>query len=337
MNYKIRKISDTNIKLLNDFFKVAYPGRHNNLINNWHWYYRLKYNDFEPIILEVNSKIIGMAGLIPSKLKYINEISEAIWFTDFYILEEFRNKGYGSILTKEWMNICPTQITYCNNESLKIFKKFSWQSNDQTYRNIKPINLLKTIPFVKNFNFKLNKNLQSFFLKNKSCKTINPKLIENSHISKLCILENKRILNKHLFSIVHDEDWFKWRLLDSPYKSNIYIFEKNSDIIIGHIFKYNNSKRFNVLYSYINDPDNREIYDSIINWSLENKIDYIWYINNQENIFFKEREMSSIFLKKKINFACWSSDKTIFSNLAKGLSNSQGFDSDIDSTLFQDQ
>ena len=30
-------------------------------------------------------------------------------------------------------------------------------------------------------------------------------------------------------------------------------------------------------------------------------------------------------------------DKTIFSNLVKGLSNSQGFDSDIDSTLFQDQ
>ena len=87
--------------------------------------------------------------------------------------------------------------------------------------------IIKNIVYNKNFNFKLNKNFQSFFLKNKSCKTINPKLIENSHISKLCILENKRILNKHLFSIVHDEDWFKWRLLDSPYKSNIYIFEKN--------------------------------------------------------------------------------------------------------------
>ena len=53
--------------------------------------------------------------------------------------------------------------------------------------------------------------------------------------------------------------------------------------------------------------------------------------------FISGASLKELLEKKKINFACWSSDKTIFSNLAKGLSNSQGFDSDIDSTLFQDQ
>ena len=140
MNYKIRKISEINKASLDAFFKAAYPDRYNNLVNHWRWYYRLDYNNFEPIVIEVNSEIIGMAGLISSKLKYCNKVSDAIWFTDFIILKEFRNKGYGSILTKEWMKICPIQITFCNNESLKVFKKFSWQSNNDTYRNIKPIN-----------------------------------------------------------------------------------------------------------------------------------------------------------------------------------------------------
>ena len=95
MNYKIRKISDINVALLNEFYKAAYPNRYNNLNNHWRWYYRMGYNNFEPIIIEVNSKIIGIAGLISSKLKYCNKVSEAIWFTDFFILKEFRNKGYG--------------------------------------------------------------------------------------------------------------------------------------------------------------------------------------------------------------------------------------------------
>ena len=42
------------------------------------------------------------------------------------------------------------------------------------------------------------------------------------------------------------------------------------------------------------------------------------------------------FFRKKINFACWSDDKNVLSSLKKGLSNSQGCDSDIDSSLFQD-
>ena len=268
MNYKIKKISETKEILLNDFFKSAYPDRYKNLVNHWRWYYRLGYKDFEPIIIEVNSKIIGMAGLIPSKLKYGNKITEAIWFIDFFILKEFRGKGYGSIITKEWMKICPVQITFCNNESLKIFKKFSWEHNKKTYRKVKPTNLLRVIPILKNFNFIFKKKSQSF-------ETITSKQIENNDITKICSLEYEKKLNKDLFSIVHDEEWFKWRLINSPYKKNIYIFKNNSDIIIGNIFRHNHYKRLNILYSHIRDPLTNEMYKSLINWSLDNKIDYI--------------------------------------------------------------
>ena len=86
MNYKIKKISETDELLLFNFFKSAYPNRCNNLIKHWRWYYRLGYNNFEPIVIELNSKIIGMAGLIPSKLNLGNKVTEAIWFIDFFIL-----------------------------------------------------------------------------------------------------------------------------------------------------------------------------------------------------------------------------------------------------------
>ena len=97
------------------------------------------------------------------------------------------------------------------------------------------------------------------------------------------------------------------------------MFENNSDVIIGNIFRYKHYNRLNVLYSYISDPSNNEIYESLINWSIDNKIDYIWYINNQENIFLKETEILSKFFEKKMNFACWSEDKKMLTYLKKGL------------------
>ena len=62
--------------LLYDFFKLAYPHRYTNLIEHWKWFYRLGYNDYEPIVIEVDSRIIGMAGLIPSKLRCNEKILE---------------------------------------------------------------------------------------------------------------------------------------------------------------------------------------------------------------------------------------------------------------------
>jgi len=159
MNYKIKKISEVNTELLNNFYKVTFPFRFKNLTNHWKWYYRIGHTNFEPLILEYDSKIIGMAGLIPVELKFKEKITDAIWFTDFFVLKEFRKKGLGSVLTKEWMNLCPIQITFCNDESLKIFKKFKWKNNDYTYKNIKPLNFFKLIPIVKKFNINLQSKL----------------------------------------------------------------------------------------------------------------------------------------------------------------------------------
>ena len=39
-------------------------------------------------------------------------------------------------------------------------------------------------------------------------------------------------------------------------------------------------------------------------------------------------------LSKTLNFASWSSDKSIFEKLQKGLLDPQGIDSDIDSSLY---
>ena len=159
IRYKIKKISEIDKDQLSNFYKKTYYQRYKNLTSNWRWWYRVGHSEFEPLVLSMDQKIIGQAGLLPVDLKIKEKIVKAIWFIDFVILPEFRNKGFGKILTKEWMKICPNQITFCNNQSLKVFQKFGLKNNLTTKRLIKPINPLKFIPIINSSLYKQYSNL----------------------------------------------------------------------------------------------------------------------------------------------------------------------------------
>ena len=55
------------------------------------------------------------------------------------ILPEFRKTGFGEQIIKEWMKICENQITFCNDLSLKIFKKLDWGESFTISRYVKPL------------------------------------------------------------------------------------------------------------------------------------------------------------------------------------------------------
>ena len=334
LRYKINKISEVETDLLSEFYKKTYQKRHNSLTNNWRWWYRVGYNEFEPIVISVDNKIIGHAGLLPIDLNILEKKISAIWFVDYAILNKFQGKGYGKILTKEWMKICPNQITFCNNLSLRIFKKFGWKNNISTKRSVMPMNVSKILPFIKTL--KLN------FLDSPLRNYIKRKYNQNIFIKPYKISDNYKILNDtfrikkiekniELAEVIRDEKWLHWRLMECPYKKDIYFFEYKNNFAIVHIFFVENIKKLNVLYIYSTDKlQENEIFIQIMNWALNNNIDLVWAVKSKiksENIFPK-------FLNKSINFASWSSDEKIFKVLQKGLSDSQGIDSDVDSNLY---
>lgn len=337
MNYKIKKISEINQDTLNQFFKMAFPSRYQALSKHWKWYYKFSYSNFEPLFLEYNSSIIGMAGLIPEKLSLNGKFEQAIWFTDFYILKKYRKKGFGTILTNEWMKICPVQITYCNENSLKIFIKHGWKHNNKMVRKIDPINIFKFIPILKKIDLISNSSLLKKILQKdvKNNKSINPKRVEHKNITEYCNLEEKKVNNDNVISIVRDENWFKWRLIDCPYASDIYEFRCNGDIILAHIIKVNNFARLNILYTFINDTENNDLFSLVFNWCLNNSIDYIWSLCDGQNKLLKETILNNLLFKKKLNFACWAENVNTLTHLKKGLSNSHGFDSDLESNQYQ--
>ena len=88
--YKISKISQIEKILLSDFYKETYHKRYKSLTNNWRWWYRVGHSKFEPLILLLDNKVIGQAGLLPVDLNILNEKVQAIYFVDFAILPKYQ-------------------------------------------------------------------------------------------------------------------------------------------------------------------------------------------------------------------------------------------------------
>ena len=125
----------------------------------------------------------------------------------------------------------------------------------------------------------------------------------------------------------------QWRFIECPYKKDIYFFEYKNNFAIVHIFLNEKIKRLNILYTYYTDKsEENELFILITNWAISNDIDLVWAVNKNtgfENIFPK-------LFNKSLNFASWSSNKMISETLQNGLSDPQGVDSDLDSSLYVD-
>ena len=322
-NFNIKKLSEVKHESLIEFYSKVFIERDKRLINNFKWCYRNGYNNLEPIIIEKENQIIGHAGLIPVEIKINEKKHLATWFTDFVILPEFRGKGYGKILTEEWMKLCPFQITFCNNESLRIFKKNGWEENLDYERVVIPINHFKFIPIIKSFNLnKIRKNFKNLFtqkIDNKS--NFREFSLLEEKISRLISLDNKKNINRNVY-VVRDENWFEWRLIKCPYKENIHLFEYENDILVAHSFYKNNLKRLNVIYC--TSKDNSEIFKLLKLWCLDNDIDYIWYIRNKK---ISDQKIDFFSSKKKINFAFFLNNKSLNYTLQQGI-DFQAIDSD---------
>ena len=237
--FHIKKISEIDKNKLLEFYQASFKYE-KSILEDFAWRYRSGFNNFEPLALIINNKICGHAGLISVDLKVEDKIEKAIWFTDFYVDSKYRSLGYGKLLTEAWMKICPIQITLCNDQSLKIFKKLSWSYNNNFIRKIKFYNLLRIFPAFRKLN---NSEIFTNELGNLKVEELN-----NKTISKIIKINHDNLSQKSI-GIVRDESWFKWRISNCPYKKNIFIFSYENSYVITHIKKRDNLKILNIIYS----------------------------------------------------------------------------------------
>jgi len=329
-----KSISEVDKNLLYEFYSIAFPTRSEILYKNWNWIYRTSFSNSQPILALYKNEIVGHAGLISNKLSYGDSIFNGIWFVDFFILPKFRNIGLGKILTKKWMELEDFHLTFCNQKSLQVFKKFNWIENDNYYKSCKIINPLKWLPFINSLDSKiLNKfNFLNIFNRPSFSKNMNFIKLSNNTNILLEIINNKNFdlnQNKSKIKILRDKEWLEWRICESPFIKNYYLFLIENSYSLISLVTINKKKKLNIIFSsYENSNFKLLLNESILRWSLDNNVDIVWLSINKlkfENTYEK-------ILKKnfKLTFACNSKNSMISNNMLKDINNIQGIDSDTD-------
>lgn len=319
-NIYFKKLSELNNVELVECFNKFYPEKSKFLIKNWKWIYRVKLFDLYPLIMMQEKEMVGFAGSISTYITMHNNIKKAKWFVDFKIDKKKRNIGFGKILTQKWMEDDILCLTFCNNISLKIFKKFGWMETSPVYETRLVLNPLKFLPLVKYLNTSLIKNILNFTKSN-----INISIFKIKNNKKLLIelFNNHNKKKNDSMSVSRDLNWINWRLFESPFVDRYLFFKyKESFLIIDHFF-LNNINKISVIFSSFNNNDDKNILlDGLLLWAKQNKIDTIWYVY-MENNFFKKK-----LIKKttKLNFAFYHKDL----NTNQRFFDLQGLDGDND-------
>ena len=83
--------------------------------------------------------------------------------------------------------------------------------------------------------------------------------------------------------ILRDKNWFKWRLIDCPYKKDIYILKIRDQYLVAHLRLKKNFKILNVIYS--TSDITPEITNVILKFFKKKKIDLFAFISNKKRIF----------------------------------------------------
>ena len=127
---------DINEKKLNSFYLKNFSDRSCRLEDLWQWLYR---TDFfspkkHPILHVEEDEVVGHMGLIPFWLNVENKKILASWYTDMYVVSQFRGKGIANNITEELMKLTDIHFGFVGNDgSMGVFKKYGWVDSYEGY------------------------------------------------------------------------------------------------------------------------------------------------------------------------------------------------------------
>jgi len=307
-------------KKLDDFYIKIYSYRSCRLENLWEWLYRIDFlSKKNPVISIIDNKIVGHMGLIPFWLNLKGIKVSAAWYADMHVLPEYRGKGIAKNITENLMNLTDVYLSFGNDESMNIFKRYGWVKNYNTYLHyffLEPCNHPKFVkfpfyfkPFFILINF-IYKNFLSIYYDFKKEKKFKSTIEALNHENiKLFIDEN---LESNITKTILDIKYLNWRFLLSP-DLNCYKVFRN-DFGYAAIVKERKDKplSWHLDILLINKLDNLKMILSliidIILWGRKNSYAYIRLYISDKSIS-KKIKQNLLSIVAHPRFACFSYNK----------------------------
>lgn len=327
----IRNASTIEHGAMSRFYTEAFPNRAAFLSEHWRWLYRLgRFPGIEPLVLVSGERVVGQAGVIPVMLSRLGKTAPAMWFVDFSILPEFQGKGHGKALTEAWMAQCPDRITFCNDRSIEVFRKFGWKERFDSSSLTRPVEL--SAPFARRWGAPgelLGSALSGparAWLRVRSlgapALTVSPLPLDAGGLAERLDAPSGEP------RVVRDADWVRWRLLENPRRAELFLAEAGGINAVFRLFDSLGRKRAHLLHVGPGAaPARAEMLKAFARWALERGADDLWLATSDEALLGAGAPLFA--RRSPLRFAWHSSDGAVMEALTRPLT-TQGIDSDHD-------
>jgi GNAT superfamily N-acetyltransferase len=309
-----------------------------SLAQNWHWWFRVGFHpEIEPIVALARNQIIGHAGTLPFAFRYGESINIAVWYLVFAVLPECQGQGLGKRMTEEWMKLSPNPITECNEKSIAIFKQYGWQETFTTRRFAcvtDPVKLASRLPAPLRIVLPLARPFYRSWLKccSRSAPALKPELVP-ANPRAIDMFQSEPAMP---MEILRDEDWIRWRVLESPFLPGYRIFRFESAIAIVRGLVSDGVRRLHIMY--VNRPredeDRSRLIRGIVRWACEGRADLIWAVARDTDLATALRE--SLPMELGVRIGAYNSNPEMMTSFLNPGFQIQAIDSDIELSYAED-
>jgi len=326
---------------LTEFYRQMYRGRETKLEKIWKWLYRSEtfFND-APLVIELDSKIVGHAGMIPFNATVNKRLIVCCWFVDFAIMDDYQRQGLGHLLTNKWMEYPDLCVTFCNNKSIGVFRKYGWTetlSMNIHYEWIQPFDHNR-------FHKTTSGNNLLFSWLNKLCRAIVVVAFRHGqYISKHLIDEPidetniQRFVNDNVklksTRVIRDLEYLRWRLLSSPNSKDYKVLKLHGKelVIVKSCLTKSKVRQLDVLLfsSELSGLERNTIARGVVLWAAKKGYSLVRYGTSDSSPSWPLT--SSIFSRKQTPiFAYWTNDENLRTNIQIHKFDWQLIDSDFE-------
>jgi GNAT superfamily N-acetyltransferase len=341
-NIKICSAFDVSENQLVEFYKKAFANRADYFSKNWKWINRTDFFDKKtPIVLEYQNNVIAHSGLMPVWITNSeNQKFTASWYIDFKVLDDYQNHGLGGILVKKWVTFADASIAFCNDYSIRVFKKNGWTESFDTFRHICLVNLFSHPAFLRKFP-KIISNCLNFVtypfvylyykFKNSGKNDYKLEKLVPENFAFFYNLYKKHLLfEKNTNYVLRDENFVKWRLASSPNREHYFVYQK-SDFAAVVLIHSNHGKYIDVMW--VTDTNNAveiaKMIGSLAIYGINKGIAYIRFYTSKIKVsnYIKNKALTKI---QHPRFAYFSTNPTLYQKIKSQKWDLELIDSDFE-------
>jgi hypothetical protein len=305
------------------------------LQDSWRWLYKL-HSGF-PLIADDGGRIVAHVGGIPFTARVGGREHRAAWCVDFAVLPGFQRRGLGLRLTEAWMEQSELYVTFCNEQSMGVFRRFGWvESFDTSFHSIwiRPFDhprLASILPgplgAAANHVFRPAAWL---FYRCFSRGEPQLRLVDDAAIVAL----SERISNgpeERAVTTVRDAAYFAWRLAASPSRSTYRVFRDND---LTMIVKLSQREPPSVDVLWISDTSERafvpirRMLASLARWALRHGFSCVRHCPPNAALSRYLRTLCPVVSRPR--FAYWTKDEPLLERLRHAVWRWQLIDSDFE-------